>query len=450
LLALLLLGVPALIFLNAFFVAAEYALVRSRLDRIQALVAEGASGATLARRQIDRIDEYIAACQVGITFTSIGIGAVGEPVLAHYLKGPLGDTLSHGAAIAIAGIVAYVVLTSAHITLGELVPKVYTVAHAEGVARRIARPLQFFTTLFRPLSLVLTWLAGLILRPLGVRPENLGEEETTSEDLKFLIARSATGGTLDPGEAGMLSGVFHLHEQEARQVMTSIPAVVTVDVSEDAKTALGRCIDSGHTRLLVTEDENTDRVRGIVHNNSLARLLLERGPDAGIEPAVKDALIVPETKSLDDLLADLQRQRTSMAVVVDEYGRTVGIVTIEDIIEEIVGEIFDESDPAGAGVRQLPNGDWYVRGHVPITDLADYGIELPADSDAYNSVGGFVFSQLGRLPKRGDMVRAEGYSLRVESVRENRIEAVRIRDHEPETRKRDELPLPEAEETEAT
>ena len=443
-LALLLLGVPALIALNAFFVAAEYALVRSRVDRLDALEEEGVSGVAQARRQIDRIDEYIAACQVGITFASIGIGAVGEPVLAHYLKEPLGSPLGHAAAVTIAGIVAYVVLTSLHITFGELVPKIYTVARAEGVARRLARPLGFFNRLFRPISVALTALAGVILRPLGVRPELVGEESTTSEDLKFLIARSATGGTLDPGEAGMLSGVFHLHEQEARQVMTPIPAVVTVDISEKVRAALQRCVESGHTRLLVTE-EDTDRVRGIVHNNSLARLLMRDGPEASIEPAVKASLIVPETKPLDDLLADLQRQRASMAVVVDEYGRTVGITTIEDIIEEIVGEIFDESDPAGGGVRQLPNGDWYVRGHVPINDLVDHGIELPSESDAYNSIGGFVFSELGRLPKRGDMVRANGYSLRVESVRENRIEAVRIRDHEPDRRQ----PVEEPEASEA-
>src|SRR5205814_7657980 len=148
-------------------------------------------------------------------------------------------------------------------------------------------------------------------------------------------------------------------------------------------------------------------------------------------------VIVPETKPLDDLLADLQRERTSMAVVVDEYGRTVGIVTVEDIIEEVVGEISDETDPAGGAVRRLANGDWYVRGHVPITDLADYGIDLPSESDAYNSVGGFVFAHLGRLPNRGDMVHANDYSIRVESVRENRVEAVRIRDHEPEARTSD-------------
>ena len=428
-LAVLLLGVPALIIMNAFFVAAEYALVRSRVDRIQSLAKDGAKGALLAERQIERIDEYIATSQVGITLASIGIGAVGEPAIADLLKDPLGEVLGHAAATAIAVLIGYTILTVLHITLGELIPKIYTVGHAEGVARRLARPLQFFTILFRPFSRVLSALAALILRPLGVRSEGLGEDTTTSEDLKFLIARSVSGGTLDPGEAVMLSGVFHLHEQQARNVMTPIPAVVTVDISEDVRTALQRCIDSGHTRLLVTEDENPDRVRGIVHNNSLTRLLMSRGPESSFAAAVKDAVIVPETKPLDDLLADIQRERVSVAVVIDEYGRTSGIVTVEDIIEEIVGEIADETDPTAGAVRRLANGDLYVRGHVAINDLADYGMELPVDSDAYNSVGGLVFGELGRLPKRGDMVRVNGYSLRVESVRENRIEAVRIRDH---------------------
>jgi len=143
---------------------------------------------------------------------------------------------------------------------------------------------------------------------------------------------------------------------------------------------------------------------------------------------VKDAFIVPETKPLDDLLADLQRERASLAVVVDEYGRTAGIVSIEDIVEEVVGEIADETDPLGGAVRRLANGDWFVRGHVAITDLVDYGLDLPVDSEAYNSVGGFVFGELGRLPKRGDTVQHNGHSIRVESVRENRIEAVPIRE----------------------
>jgi CBS domain containing-hemolysin-like protein len=156
--------------------------------------------------------------------------------------------------------------------------------------------------------------------------------------------------------------------------------------------------------------------------------MLERGPEAQLEPLVKDVPIIPETKPLDDLLADLQRQRTSMAVVVDEYGRVAGIVTVEDILEEVVGEIEDETDPAGGAVRRLANGDWFVRGHVAVTDLVDYGLELPVDTDAYNSVGGYVFDKLGRLPRRGDTIPANGFSIRVESVRENRVEAVRIRE----------------------
>ena len=266
------------------------------------------------------------------------------------------------------------------------------------------------------------------MRLFGVRPGEL-EEQHTAEDVRAIIrqsAQSGTGDSLDPGEAGMLGGVFHLHEQEAREVMTPIPAVVTVNASEKVEEALQRCVSSGHTRLIVIEDDNPDRVRGVIHNNSLARLYMNAGPDAPIEPAIREVPIFPETKPLDDLLAELQRQRSSIAVVSDEYGRTVGIVTVEDILEEVVGEIEDETDPRAAAMRRLTDGDWYVRGHVSLGDLEDVGIELPVSSDAFNSIGGYVFSELGRLPKRGDRIVANGYEVRVESVRDNRIVAVRI------------------------
>jgi CBS domain containing-hemolysin-like protein len=425
----LLILVAALIVANAFFVMAEYAMVRARRPRLEHARDEGKRGATLALRQIDHINDYISTCQVGITMTSIGIGALGEPTVSHLLEGPLGGPLSHGVAVAISAAIAYLLITSAHITLGEIVPKLYTIEHAERLALRLARPLEFSRMVFSPFSSVLVAISNWILRLLGVSPETLADEEGGSpEELKIVIAQSLQGGHIDPGEAGMLSGVFELHEQQARQVMTPIPAVVTVDTSENVETALRRCVETGHTRLLVTEDENPDRVRGIVHVNSLGRALLNQGPGAPIEPLVKDAPIVPETKPLDDLLAELQRQRLTMAVVVDEYGRVAGIVTVEDILEEVVGEIEDETDPAGGAIRRLPNGDWFVRGHVAVTDLKDYGLELPIDTDAYNSVGGYVFNELGRLPRRGDTITANGYSIRVESVRENRIEAVRIRE----------------------
>ncbi len=425
----LLVGVAVLVAANGFFVAAEFALVRARQSRMEGLAEEGKSGARLALIQIDRIDEYLSACQLGITMASLGIGFMGEPAIASLLESALGESVSHGVAIVISISIAYLITTALHITVGEQVPKIYSIVHPEATARRTARLLQLFRVTFKPLIWALNGASNAMLRVLGVDAKAEFDEVSSSDDLKLLIAQSATGGKLDPGEAGMLSGVFHLHEQQARQVMTPIPAVVTCDVAETAEVALRRCVDSGHTRLVVTEHDNTDRIKGIVHSNSLARRLMNGGPGAPIADSVKDALIVPETKPLDDLLADLQRERASMAVVVDEYGRTAGIVTIEDIIEEVVGEIADETDPAVAGVRRLANGDWWVRGHIPITDLADYGLKLPVDSDAFNSVGGFVFGELGRLPKRGDMVQSNGYSLRVEAVRENRVEAVRIRDH---------------------
>ncbi len=420
-----------LVLVNAFFVIAEYALVRSRRERLEALAEEGARGATLALTQLDQIGDYIAACQVGITMASIGIGAVGEPAIQHLLEEPLGHVLSHVAAVAISIIVAYLLITVTQSVIGEIVPKLYTIQHAEGLARRVARPLRSFRVLFHPFIIVLNSSSRSILRMLGTDPD--AEPEGGSPDeLKRLIAQSQTGGQLDAGEAEMLTGVFNLHEQEARQVMTPIPAVVTVDLAETVGEALATCVSTGHSRLVVVEDDNPDRVRGIVHVNQLVKLMMASGESANFDEVVRPAPIVPETKPLDDLLADLQRERTELALIVDEYGRTAGIVTTEDIIEEIVGEVFDENDPAAGTVRQLANGDWFVRGHVAVADLEDYGLELPVDTDAYNSVGGFVFAELGRLPKRGDTITANGYRIRVESVRENRVEAVRITRREPD------------------
>jgi CBS domain containing-hemolysin-like protein len=424
---LLLLAVVVLVLLNGFFVAAEFALVRIRRSRVEEDAEEGKRGAALVLRQLDELSLYLAACQLGITLTSLGIGFLGEPAVASIFEDLLGSSVSHDVSLAISLALAYVITTSLHITIGEQVPKIYAINRAERMARWIARPLYLFTRTFRPFIHLLNSASNGILRLLGIRSTNEFEEGGSPEELKVLIAQSLTGGQLDPGEASMLTGVFHLHEQQARQVMTPAPAIVTVDLSENVETALRRCVSSGHTRLVVTEDENHDRVKGIVHANALAQQLLTQGPDAQIDDLVREAPIVPETKPLDDLLADLQRQRSSLAVVIDEYGRTAGIVTVEDIIEEVVGEIDDETDPMGGAVRRLANGDWFVRGHVAITDLVDYGLELPVDSDAYNSVGGFVFGELGRLPKRGDTITHNGYSIRVESVRENRIEAVRIR-----------------------
>ncbi len=413
-----------LVAVNGFFVAAEFALVRSRRGKFVQLAEQGESGAESVIRQLDQIDESLSACQVGITMASIGIGFLGEPSLAALLE-PIFGGFSHGVAVGISVAIAFTLVTAIHISVGEQVPKMIAINDAERIARRVSRPLHWFRAATGPVTMGLSAISNAIVRLFGVDPTDI-EEHHTAEDLKQIIDSSRIGGTLDPGEAGMLGGVFHLHEQQAREVMTPIPAVVTVDAAETVETALRRCVASGHTRLVVIEEDNPDRVKGIVHNNSLARLYMSDGPEARIEPVVRDALIVPETRPLDDLLHDLQVQRTSLSVVVDEYGRTVGIVAVEDILEEVVGEIEDETDPRAAALRRLAGGEWFVRGHVSLGDLADAGIELSAGSDAYNSIGGYVFGELGRLPRRGDTITSDGYTIRVEAVRENRVEAVRI------------------------
>ncbi|MCD6727122.1 MAG: hemolysin family protein [Solirubrobacteraceae bacterium] len=425
--ALLLLAVLVLVLVNGFFVAAEFALVRATRARLEQQAQTGVRGAARALRQQGSLSRYLSACQFGITMASLGIGFLGEPAVARIFEPLVGGVAAHGVAVVVSVAIAYILVTALHVVAGEQVPKIFAIVRAESVACHSALVLDVFEIVMRPAISTLNAASNGILRLGRIDPHAGFHDEASPEDLKLLISQAHVGGKLDAGEAGMLAGVFHLHEQEARQVMTPIPAVVTIDVSDDIETALRRCVSSGHTRLVVTEDDNADRVRGTVHANSLVRRYMADGPQASIEPLVKPALIVPETKPLDDLLADLQRERSSLAVVVDEYGRTAGVVAVEDIVEEVVGEIDDETDPAGGAIRRLANGDWFVRGHVSITDLLDHGIELPVETDAYNSVGGLVFDELGRLPKRGDTVRADGYSIRVESVRENRIEAVRIR-----------------------
>jgi CBS domain containing-hemolysin-like protein len=423
---LLILLVLLLIGVNGFFVATEFAIVRSRRSRIEGLAEEGNRAARLALHQLDRVDEYVATSQVGITLASIGIGFLGEPAVASLIEPLFEGALGTAASYALSFLIAYASITLLHVIFGEQAPKMVGIARAETLLLGIARPLELFRRLFHPLIVLTNAPARFfVARVLRIEPR-ADEEVGSPEELRLMIVRGAQHGRLDPGEAGMLGGVFHLHEQQAREVMTPIPAVVTVDASETVETALRRCVASGHTRLVVIEEDNPDRVKGIVHNNSLVRLYMSDGPEAGIDPVVRDALIVPETRPLDDLLHDLQVQRTSLSVVVDEYGRTVGIVAVEDILEEVVGEIEDETDPRAAALRRLAGGEWFVRGHVSLGDLADAGIELSVDSDAYNSIGGYVFGELGRLPKRGDTIIADGYTIRVEAVRENRVEAVRI------------------------
>src|SRR4051794_8490666 len=251
--ALLLVAVLVLVLINAFFVAAEFSFVRSRKAHLQEDAEQGKRGARQAVLIMDDLSRYLSAAQVGITLTSLGLGFLGEPSIGRLLENLFGEDVPHWVSTTVSVAAAYLIVTAIHITLGEQVPKIYSIQKAEIVARRVAPPMIAFSKVFHPFIELLNMAANAVLRLLGVRTSGQLDEGESPEELRVLIQESVTGGKLDPGEAGMLTGVFHLHEQQARQVMTPAPAVITVDAAEDVETALRRCVSSGHTRLVVTE-----------------------------------------------------------------------------------------------------------------------------------------------------------------------------------------------------
>ena len=414
-------GALLLVLLNGFFVAAEFSLARARTTRIEQLAESGRRGAVLAQRQIKHIDRYLAACQLGITLASLGLGWLGEPAFAELLR-PVFESVGLGDATsgATAVIIAFVIITVLHVVVGELAPKSIAIQKAEPVALGIARPLEWFRVVFAPFIHLKNGAGNALVRALGVQPASEHELASTPEDLQILIAQSEEGGAIEPEEADMLEGVFGLQETLTRDIMTPRPEVTTLLADAPVRAGLSEALNTRHSRFPVL---NGDGVLGVVHLSQMARGLLERGEDTPLRELVGAALFVPETQPVDDLLRQLQARRASLAVVLDEYGDFAGVVTVEDVIEEIVGEIDDERDRAPA-VDQRPDGRLIVRGHVPLEDLHDHGVELV--DDTVTSVGGLVFTRLGRLPRTGDSVTADGWQLTVEATRGTRVVLVAI------------------------
>lgn len=408
-----------LVLLNGFFVAAEFSLARARITRLDQL-AETRGSAVLAREQVRHIDRYLAACQLGITLASLGLGWLGEPAFAHLIEPVLSRMgLGESSAVLTSVILAFVIITVLHVVIGELAPKTVAIQRAETTALSIARPLEWFRILFAPFIHVLNGAGNALVRAIGVEPATERELASTPEDLQILIAQSEEGGAIEPEEADMLEGVFGLQGSLTRDIMTPRPEVTSLAAEMTVKAALVEALATRHSRFPVL---NGDGVLGVVHLSQLARAVLER-EDTPLRDIAGTALYVPETQPVDDLLRQLQARRASLAVVLDEYGDFAGIATVEDVIEEIVGEIDDERD-RGPAVDERPDGRLIVRGHVPLEDLQDHGVELV--DETVTSVGGLVFTRLGRLPRTGDSITADGWTLTVEATSGTRVVLVAI------------------------
>ena len=412
--------------LNGFFVAAEFSLARARLTRLDQMAQDGVGVAALAARQARQMDRYLAACQLGITLSSLGLGWLGEPAFADLFE-PLLERLGLGAASTpiVGAIIAFTIITVLHVVVGELAPKNLALQRPEGTVRAIAHPLEWFRILLSPLIAVLNGAGNRLIAVFGILPATESELASTPEDLQRLIAQSEEGGTIEPEEADMLEGVFALGDRIARDVMTPRPEVCDLSWELPVRAALEEALSTRHSRFPVTGSQG---VLGVVHLSDLAGGVISGGDGAIVKSITAPAFFVPETQPVDDLLRELQRRRTSLAVVLDEYGELSGIVTVEDIIEEIVGEIDDERDRAPA-VDEQPDGRLLVRGHVPLEDLVDHGVGV--EDETVTSVGGLVFARLGRLPRTGDSVAVDGWRFTVEATRGTRVVLVAV-EPEPE------------------
>jgi putative hemolysin len=407
-----LLAVGVLILLNAFFVAAEYGLVTARRTRIVELQHQGNRRARDVLRITSDPPHFIAAMQLGVTLTSLGIGALGERALA--------DEFGNYVATALAVVIAYLILTFLHVVIGELVPKGIALGHSEGTALFVSVPVRGFFFVFRPLIWFLEAATELVLRWLGLKPPGADDEVLSEAELRMVVSQSTRHGEIEEQEQEMLYKVFDFADKEASDVMVPRPEVVALSVDLPPEQALEAVMDSPYTRYPVYR-ETLDNVVGILHVRDLFSALRDRGMhEVKVAEITRPAHIVPETKDLAALLSEFRRTNQHMAIVVDEYGEMEGIVTLEDLLEEIVGEIEDEFDLPDESVEQVDDDTVIIDGTFPIDDFNErFHTALPVED--YHTMAGFVFGLLGRQPEQGDDVSHDGMRFDVMEVEGSRI-----------------------------
>jgi CBS domain containing-hemolysin-like protein len=412
--------VLALVLANGFFVTAEFALVTVRKTRLDQLVAEGNRLARTVRRAAAEPASYIAATQLGITMASIGLGWLGEPTVASVIEPYLGFAAAHTIATAL----AFALITALHIVLGELAPKTIALQHAERTALIVAKPTQLFMIIFWPFITLLNAMGRGVVRALGLKAPSRLSLVHSEEELKMLVTASQEAGVLEEGEEQMLHRVFEFADLTAAQVM--IPRTEMVAVPATATLAeVAEAIQRLPSPWLPVYRDSLDDIAGVVPVTMLFRACAIPAAQFSLTAFVRDVLTVPETMKADDLLGEMRSERMHLAIVIDEYGSTAGMVTFEALMERIVGEVVSELNPGGARIRLLSDGGAMVDGLVLVADVNDrFGLHM--DEAAYNTVGGYVLGRLGRRARIGDAIEVEGRTLRVEALDGLRVARVLI------------------------
>ena len=417
-----------LVLANAFFVAAEFAIVKVRASQIELLVQTGSRTAKMGQYLISHLDASLSTIQLGITLASLGLGWIGEPIVAKLiievmrLVGLEADPdLAHSIALP----VAFILITFLLIVFGELAPKALAIQHSQSTTLAVAFPLWFFYLIFSPAIVALNWTANQVLRLFGIRPASEAEHSHSGEELRFLLEQGREGGTIEQEEHELIENVFEFGETTVREILVPRTSIAAIEVTSSRSALVNLLVEGGYSRIPVYED-SLDNIIGVVHAKDLITLMEHRDLII-LRDLLRPAFFVPETKPIDDLLREFQRRKVHLAIVVDEFGSTAGLVTMEDVLEELVGEIQDEHDSENHDIEKVSDQTYIINAALSISDVNDHinEFELPEGND-YTSVGGFINKWLGRIPEVNEIFEYDTLRMTVLKTDNHHVAQVKI------------------------
>lgn len=415
-----------LVLANGFFVAAEFAIVKVRVSQIEVQAKTGSKVATIAKSITEHLDGYLAATQLGITLSSLALGWVGEAVMTQIVQGVLGFfgvELTGTIATNAGHVLAFTIITVLHIVFGELAPKSIAIQKPVATTMKIAVPLQFFYFIFRPFIWILNGFANFLLKILGFEVTK-GESAHSSEELQYLLDKGKESGALDISEHELIKNVFDFNERIVKNIMVPRTKIVAVEVTADASELIETMTEEGYSRIPIYED-NIDQIVGIVHTKDILPLLA-KGKEVVMKNIMRKPYFIPETKKINDLMAEFQQKRLQLAIVLDEFGGTAGMVTLEDIVEELVGEIQDEYDEETPVVERISETEYMVDAGASIHDVNEFlPIELPESQD-YDTMSGLVSEIFDKIPEVGERKEEYGYVFTIIRKAQQNIEFVKL------------------------
>ncbi|WP_256003104.1 hemolysin family protein [Pedobacter deserti] len=414
-----------LVALNGFFVAAEFAIVKVRASQIEIKAKSGSRVANIAKHITQHLDGYLAATQLGITLASLGLGWVGESVMHTIVHDLLINfNLSEVYISSISTIIAFLFITVMHIVFGELAPKSVAIQRPVATTLFVSLPLQAFYWVFRPFIFVLNGLANVILKLFGISSVGGHESVHSTEELYYLLDQGKESGALDTNEHELIKNVFDFNERVVKNIMVPRTKISGVELSAPRQEVIAMVINEGYSRMPVY-DEQIDKIVGIVHAKDILPLLADN-KDWALKDIIRKPYFVPETKKINDLLSELQQKRIQIAIVIDEFGGTAGMVTLEDIVEEIVGEIQDEYDEEKPIVERVSDNEFIVNAYATVYDVNEHlPHDLPEDGD-FDTVGGLVSHSFGKIPEVGDSEECYGYLFTILKKTEQNIETIKL------------------------